>query len=72
MAKSMMAQITMEEFKTLKLFELDNVIFNRVMYAFRRFMGDKARKFIQKNIDKTLSDLSTCKYVDVMQCFTIV
>ena len=72
MAKSIAAVITAEEFKTMKLYELDDVIFNRVMYAFRRFMGDKAQKFIHKNINKTLRELSTCKFVDVMQCFTIV
>ena len=72
MAKSIAAVITAEEFKTMKLYELDDVIFNRVMYAFRRFMGDKAHKFIQNNINKTLRELSTCKFVDVMQCFTIV
>ena len=72
MAKSIAAVITAEEFKTMKLYELDDIIFNRVMYAFRRFMGDKAQKFIHKNINKTLRELSTCKFVDVMQCFTIV
>ena len=72
MAKSIAAVITAEEFKTMKLYELDDVIFNRVMYAFRRFMGDKAQKFIHKNINKTLRELSTCKFVVVIQWFTIV
>lgn len=67
-----MAIITLNEFQTLRIFELDNRIFNKIETAFRKILGDMARKFLESNLMMTLRELSTTSYVDVMSCFTII
>ena len=65
--------ITMDEFESMKLYELDNVTYNRIERAFIKVCGYAvAAKLMKKFAEKTLRELSVNSIVDIMSELTIL
>lgn len=67
--------ITVSEFQTMKVYELDNRTYNKIIDKFTTvFYGNEkiAKSFLLKCLEHTVSDLTCNSYVDLMDCFTIM
>ena len=67
-----MLVITYKEYETMKLYEMDNKLYNRIEKSFRRILGDKAKILLEKHMTKTIKELSLNNYVNILDCFTII
>ena len=65
--------ITIEEFDTMKLYEVEDALYRRIERTFAKAVGyTVAAKLMQKFAEKTLRQLSANSYVDIMSVFTIL
>ena len=67
-----MAILTVQEFNTLKLYEVDDVVYRRIEDAFRSFLGCKTQEFMRRHLHKTIREMSCTDLCDVMGCFLLV
>jgi len=67
-----MPYLTVQEFYSTKLYELDNSIYNPIERAFCKILGDKGKKFLYKHLDLTVAQLSANSAVDIMGCFKVI
>jgi len=64
---------TVEDFNTMRLFELDNNTYNKIEFKFAKLLGDKgAKKFMEKHLGMKLNKFSANSYVDVLSCIKIM
>lgn len=64
---------TVTEFNTMKLYELDNVTYNKIHDRFANFFGDKmAKTFLEKHLGMEIKKFSANSFVNIMDCFTIL
>jgi len=64
--------LTVPEFFTARLYELDDANYRRIESAFRRVLGDKAKRFLESHMRLTVAQLSAASAVDVMSAITIL
>lgn len=64
--------ITVEEFYSLRVFEVSNTIYNKIEAKFRKLFGDATKGFMQTQFELKLNTLSANSFVDIMDCFTII
>ena len=68
-----MPLLTVSEFYSKKLFELDDEVYKPIERAFCRLLGDKGGKtFLLRHMNMTVSQLSVNNVVDVMGCFRLL
>ena len=67
-----MPYLTVQEFYSTKLYELDNSIYNPIERAFCRFLGESGKKFLYTHLDLTVAQLSVNSAVDIMGYFKII
>lgn len=72
MAKSSICFVTMSEFDTLKLYEMDEIIYKRIERVFHRILGEKTERIMDKYKTKTLREISVNSCINVMSCFSII
>lgn len=65
--------ITVQEFETMKLYELDNFTYKQIEKAFIKACGEKiAKKLLNKWIEKKLHEITCNSYVNVMAYINII
>lgn len=65
--------ITIEEFNTLKVYELDDVTYRRIERAFSQTCGNAvAKRLMAKFMEKTVREISANSYVDILSLLTII
>ena len=65
--------LTMDEFNNTKVYALENSIYKRIERAFIDAFGDKvAAKILGKFQDRTVRELSTNSYVDIMSSIMVL
>lgn len=65
--------ITVEEFDTLKVYELDNATYKRLEKAFAQVCGYAgAERLLAKFMEKTIREISVNSFVDVMSIIKIL
>jgi len=67
-----MLVITYNEYQNMKIYEMENKLYNRIEKAFSRILGDKAKILLEKHMNKTIRELSLNNYVNILDCFTII
>lgn len=67
-----MPYLTVQEFYSTKLYELDNSVYNPIERAFCKVLGEKGKKFLYKHLDLTVAQLSENSAVDIMGYFKII
>ncbi len=60
------------EFQTLKMSEVDDIIYNRIESKFRNFCGDKAKQLLEKYADMPFKTVANCSAIDLTDCFVLV
>lgn len=64
---------TVDEFNTMKLYELDNGTYNKIEGKFSKLLGEKvAKKFLERHLGTELKIFSANSYVNIMDCFKII
>ena len=65
--------LTIQEFETIKVYELDNVTYNKIERAFIKALGERIGKMIlAKHLEKRLKDLTCQSYVDIMSIIRVL
>ena len=65
--------LTIQEFETIKVYELDNVTYNKIEMAFIRTLGERiGKKILAKYLEKNLRDLTCQSYVDIMSLIKVL
>ena len=65
--------LTIQEFENIKVYELDDVTYNKIEMAFIRTLGEKiGKKILSKYLEKKLKELTCQSYVDIMNCIKIL
>ena len=65
--------LTINEFETIKVYELDNVTYNKIEMAFIRTLGERVgKKILEKYLEKNLKDLTCQSYVDIMSFIKVL
>ena len=65
--------LTIEEFKNIKVYELDDVTYKRIERAFIKALGERiGKRILERHLEKSLRDLTCQSYVDVMSLLTII
>lgn len=67
-----MPMITRQEFYTLRLYELDDIVYRRIESAFRRILGHKTERFMLKHLQTKLLDVACSSCVDITGCFVLL
>lgn len=68
-----MAFLTQDEFLNARLYEIDDRIYNRIKGRFASVLGDEgARRFLERNLDKTVAAISANSLVNIMDCLMIL
>lgn len=68
-----MTFLTIDEFETIKVYELDNLTYNKIEAAFVKRLGERVgKKILDKYMEKKLRDLTCQSYVDVMSLIKIL
>lgn len=64
---------TVNEFNSMKVYELDNTTYNKIHNEFAKLFGDRmAKSFLEKNLEQDVKTLSANSFVNIMGCFTIL
>lgn len=58
--------ITVSEFYTTRLYELDDRVYDRIERAFARVLGDKAKRFMEMHMTSTVAQITCTDMVDAM------
>ena len=65
--------LIINEFETIKVYELDNVTYNKIEMAFIRTLGERVgKKNLEKYLEKNLKDLTCQSYVDIMSFIKVL
>lgn len=69
-----MKYLLMREYETMKVYELDNVIYEKIEYKLVKFTGSE---LITKNLmfkfgSLTIQQLSCNSYINIFDCFEIL
>ena len=64
--------MTAEEFQTLKMSEVSDIIYNRVESKLRAWCGDKAKILLSKYADRPFKDVANCSSIDFTDCYEII
>lgn len=68
-----MKVLTYFEFDNLKIYALDNIIYNAIEEEFIKFLGERiAKKFMLEHLEITVRELSCNSFVDITKCFRII
>ena len=68
-----MTFLTINEFETIKVYELDNLTYNKIEAAFVKRLGERiGKKMLNKYMEKRLRDLTCQSYVDIMSLIKIL
>lgn len=67
-----MGMITRDEFYTIRVFELDNVVYGRIKDVLTRLFGDKGEGLLRKHMFTKFCDFCACEIIDFMVCFTLI
>ena len=64
--------MTVSEFYATPIYALDEGNYRRIERAFRRVLGDKAKRFLESHMLLTTAQLSTASAVDVMSAIRVL
>lgn len=65
--------LTIEEYETKQVYELENYYYNRIYDAFVKACGERiADRLMKRFAHMTLRQLSTNSYVDILSMITII
>ena len=65
--------LTIEEFETIKVYELDNTTYNRIERAFIQQLGERiGKRILAKYLEAKLKDLTCQSYVDIMSIIKVL
>lgn len=65
--------ITIEEFDTMKIYELDDVTYKKIEAAFAKVCGYAgAIRLMNKFMEKTVREVTVNSYVDIMSILKIL
>ena len=64
--------LTVTEFYTTRLYELDDRVYRRIERVFARFLGDKTARFMEMHMTKTVAQITCTDFVDVMSVIKIL
>ena len=69
-----MKYLLMREYETMKVYELDNVIYKKIEYKFIKLTGNEmiAKKLMLKFGSLTLQQLSCNSHINIFDCFEIL
>lgn len=69
-----MKYLLMREYETMKVYELDNVIYKKIEYKFVKLTGSEAiaKKLMLKFGSLTVQQLSCNSQVNIFDCFEIL
>lgn len=69
-----MKYLLMKEYETMKVYELDNVIYKKIEYKFVKFTGSEqmAKKLMLKFSSLTVKQLSCNSLINIFDCFEIL
>lgn len=69
-----MKYLLMREYETMKVYELDNVIYEKIEYKLVKLTGSEtiAKKLMVKFSSLTIQQLSCNSYIDIFDCFEIL
>lgn len=69
-----MKYLLMSEYETMKVYELDNVIYKKIEYKFIKFTGSElmAKKLMLKFSSLTVKQLSCNSLINILDCFEIL
>ena len=69
-----MKYLLMTEYETMKVYELDNVIYEKIEYKLVKLTGSEliAKKLMVKFGSLTIQQLSCNSYIDIFDCFEIL
>lgn len=64
--------LTVPEFYSLRLYELDDANFARIEGAYRRVLGDRYRNFLLRHLDKTVAEVCAANCVDARSALLVL
>lgn len=69
-----MKYLLMREYETMKVYELDNVIYEKIEYKLVKLTGSEqiAKKLMVKFGSLTIQQLSCNSYINIFDCFEIL
>ena len=69
-----MKYLLMREYETMKVYELDNVIYKKIEYKLVKLTGSEqiAKKLMVKFGSLTIQQLSCNFYINIFDCFEIL
>jgi len=69
-----MKYLLMREYETMKVYELDNVIYKKIEYKLVKLTGSEqiAKKLMVKFGSLTIQQLSCNSYINIFDCFEIL
>ena len=68
-----MRLITREEIKNIRVFELDNDVYNSIEARFVKAMGEKyAKRFMDRHLECKLGDFLNQNVINLEGCFEVI
>ena len=69
-----MKYLLMRKYETMKVYELDNVIYKKIEYKLVKLTGSEqiAKKLMVKFGSLTIQQLSCNSYINIFDCFEIL
>lgn len=65
--------ITLEEYKTTTIAELDNVTYHKIEAAMAKSIGERiAKRILMKSLEKTIQQMSLTSCYDILSVLTIL
>ena len=65
--------LTIQEFETIKVYELDDVTYNKIERAFMKKLGERiGKRILAKYLETKLKDLTCQSYVDIMSIIKVL
>lgn len=64
--------LTVAEFYTTRLYELDDRVYDRIERVFARVLGEKTARFLEKNKTKTVAQITCTDIADVMSVIKVL
>ncbi len=64
---------TVAEFNTMKLYELDNVTYNKMQKKLAKLLNDKkANQFLESHLGMEVKKFTANSFVNFMDCFSFI
>ena len=64
--------LTVAEFYTTRLYELDDRVYDRIEGVFARVLGENAARFLERHKTKTVAQITCTDIVDVMSVIKVL